>query len=120
VSLEQVEAFLETSPRFANALHKAPHVYAGNAADLVAEVAPYITKTRAERWRSRIASFASASVDVARTAPGALAKLARTAVDRAPETARKLKEDVVLLSEIRAAKKAKRAPEATLDAAAEE
>jgi predicted nucleotide-binding protein (sugar kinase/HSP70/actin superfamily) len=120
VSLEEVEAFLEANPRFANALHKAPHVYAGNAADLVAEVAPYITKTRAERLRARASSFASATVSFARTAPGALAKMIRSAVAEAPETARKLKEDVVLLSEIRAAKKAKRAPEPTLDAAAEE
>ena len=92
----------------------------GVPADLVAEVAPYITKTRAERLRARAASFASATVSFARTAPGALAKMVRSAVAEAPETARKLKEDVVLLSEIRAAKKAKRAPEPTLDAAAEE
>src|ERR1700760_3618239 len=53
VTLEQGGAFLDANPRFDSALHKAPHTYAGTAADLVAQVAPYITKTRAERWRGR-------------------------------------------------------------------
>src|SRR5258708_10719937 len=54
VTLEQVRAFLAANPRYGSALHKAPHAYAGNCADLVAEIAPYITKTRMQRVRDRI------------------------------------------------------------------
>src|SRR4029079_158817 len=35
VTKDQVKAFLEANPRFGRALHKAPHAYAGNCADLV-------------------------------------------------------------------------------------
>src|SRR3954451_16085845 len=45
VTRDQVKAFLEANPRYANALHKAPHRVSGNCADLVAEVAPLITKS---------------------------------------------------------------------------
>src|SRR5262249_43611240 len=69
VTLAQVRAFLDANPRFARALFKAPHRYAGTAADLVAEVAPYITKTRAERWRAKVASFGKAGREVAQKSP---------------------------------------------------
>ncbi len=124
VTKEQVQAFLDATPRFASALHKAPHVYNGNAADLVAEVAPYITKTRAERWKERLTSFGKTSKEVAKKSPEMVIHLVQRAVKEAPETARKIKEDVILLREIRAAKKSAR-PTARhgadmVDAAAEE
>ncbi|HRG99005.1 MAG TPA: 2-hydroxyglutaryl-CoA dehydratase [Polyangiaceae bacterium] len=119
VTKPQVEAFLEANPSFASALHKAPHVYNGNAADLVAEVAPYITMTRAQRWRARIASLATASRTAVKKSPELVIQLVRRAVEEAPETARKLKEDVVLLREIRSAKRST-PPAQVLDAAAEE
>src|SRR5205085_9506800 len=53
VTMEQVRAALVEYPRFARALHKAPHKYAGTAADLVAQVAPYATRSRPQRWRGR-------------------------------------------------------------------
>ncbi|HVR03741.1 MAG TPA: 2-hydroxyglutaryl-CoA dehydratase, partial [Polyangia bacterium] len=49
VTREQVKAFLDANP-----LYKAPHSYAGCSADMVAAVAPYITKTRAQRWMDRL------------------------------------------------------------------
>jgi hypothetical protein len=62
VTREQCEAFLAKNPRFAHAQHRAPHVWAGSAADVVAEIAPYITQSRVERARARarrgVASFA--------------------------------------------------------------
>ena len=59
VTLEQVKTFLAKNPRFASPLHKPPHAYAGCAADLVAEIAPRITKTRWERTRDRVAKWGS-------------------------------------------------------------
>ena len=38
-------------PKFRSPFYKV-HIYSCNNADLVAAVAPYITKTRCERWRA--------------------------------------------------------------------
>ena len=113
-----MRAFLDANPRFARALHKAPHAYAGTAADLVAEVAPYITKTRVERWRGRVDAFAS-SVAAQRPASRRTwsSRIVKSAVEAAPEVAARLKEDVALLREARRAKKS--APQPLMDAAAE-
>ncbi len=117
VTAEQVRAFLDANPRFDRALHKAPHTYAGTAADLVAQVAPYITQSRAQRWRGRIEAFASRSGEAARKSPHMVVAIVKSAVDAAPEVAARLKEDVALLREARRAKKA--APQPMMDAAAE-
>jgi len=117
VTAEQVRAFLTASPRFARSLHKAPHVYAGTAADLVAEVAPYITKTRAERWQGRVTSFARASGDAARKSPHMVVELVRGAVEAAPAVAARVKEDLALYREVRRSNRAE--TPAALDAAAE-
>jgi predicted nucleotide-binding protein (sugar kinase/HSP70/actin superfamily) len=117
VTMEQVRAFLEAEPRFAGPLHKAPHAYAGTAADLVAEVAPYITMTRTQRWRARATAFAKGSSEKARQAPHMVVQLFRSAVDAAPQVAARVKEDVSLIREMRKAKK--QSPQATMDAAAE-
>ena len=115
---EEVQAFLESSPRFRNPFFKAAHVYAGNSADLVAAVAPYIKKTRAERWRERLTKLAKGSKAAARKTPHVVVSFVENAVKQTPQIAQRVKEDVSLYRELRAQKK--RAPEATLDAAAEE
>jgi hypothetical protein len=117
VTAEQVRAFLDANPRFDRALHKAPHAYAGTAADLVAQVAPYITKTRAQRWRGQLEALASRSGEAARKSPHMVVKIVKSAVDAAPEVAARLKEDVALLREARRAKKIALQP--VMDAAAE-
>jgi hypothetical protein len=117
VTMEQVRAFLEADPRFGRALHKAPHAYAGTAADLVAEVAPYITMTRTERWRARATSFAKGSSAKARKAPHMVVEMFRSAVTAAPVVAAKVKEDVTMIRAMRKAKKAAAQPQ--MDAAAE-
>jgi predicted nucleotide-binding protein (sugar kinase/HSP70/actin superfamily) len=119
VTMEQVRAFLEANPRFGRALHKAPHAYAGTTADLVAEVAPYITQSRAERWRKRIAGLAQRSSVTARKSPHMVVQLFKSAVEAAPEVAARVKEDVVLYREMRRAKAPKNAQPAMMDAAAE-
>jgi hypothetical protein len=120
VTKEQVQAFLESSPRFRSPFYKAPHVYSGNNADLVAAVAPYITKTRGERWRARLVAFAKGSKDAAKKTPHLTLHLVQTAVKEAPVVAARVKEDLTMFRELRAEKKRNKAVEQTLDAAAEE
>jgi hypothetical protein len=117
VTIEQVRAFLEAQPRFGRALHKAPHAYAGTAADLVAQVAPYITKSRVALWRDRITGLARRSSQTAKQSPHMVVALFKNAVEAAPEVAARVKQDVLLYRELRRAKKAE--PQAVIDAAAE-
>lgn len=115
VTVEQVRAFVEANPRYASALHKAPHAYAGSGADLVAEIAPLLTKTRAERLKARAFSFVHRSSDVARKSPHLVVAMVKSAVEAAPEVAAKVKQDVLLFRESRRAKTEAR----SVDAAAE-
>jgi len=122
VTKEQIAAFAESTPRFRTPLYKAPHKYSGNSADFVAAVAPYITKTRSERWRDRLVAFAHGSKDVAQKTPHVVVDLFQTAVKEAPVVAARVKEDIAAIRELRAEKKRKAAAPATqlIDAAAEE
>ena len=116
-----MQAFLESSPRFRSPFYKAAHVYCGNNADLVAAVAPYITKTRGERWRARLTAFAKGSKAAVQKTPHVTVNLFQTAVKEAPVVAARVKEDLTMFRELRAEKKraAARAVQ-TMDAAAEE
>ncbi len=105
VTREQVKAFLESSPRFANPLFRARHVYAGSPADIVAAVAPYITKTRAERWKERLTGASEASAKIARQSPHMVIKVVKSAVEAAPEVVERVKLDAKLFQESRKAKK---------------
>jgi predicted nucleotide-binding protein (sugar kinase/HSP70/actin superfamily) len=116
VTLEQVRAFVAANPRFGTSLHKAPHSYAGVAADLVAEVAPHITKSFAVRMRERLEGLVRSSSETARKSPHMVVAMVKSAVESVPEVTARVKEDVALYREIR--RKAK-APAKTLDAAAE-
>jgi predicted nucleotide-binding protein (sugar kinase/HSP70/actin superfamily) len=106
VTMDQVRGVLASRRRFAGALHKAPHRYAGTAADLVAEVAPYIKRSRADQWRAwraRVHAAVRRSSEVARKSPGAAVRLVKSASEAAPVLAARLKEDVVLYRELRRA-----------------
>jgi hypothetical protein len=126
VTREQVKAFLESSPRFASSLFKPEHVYAGASADMVAAVAPYITKTRAQRWMDRLTGATLKSKALAQQSPHMVIKMVRGAVEAAPDVVERVKFDAKLFAETarasRAAKaKAKSSAKATtyVDAAAE-
>lgn len=121
VTKEQVQAFLEANPKFGNALHKAPHAAAGTGADLVAEVAPYITKTRWERFGAALRGTATKSYKAAQKSPHMIIKLVSDAREAAPTVAARVREDVALFAETRKAAKAKAKarPAGTLEAAAE-
>jgi len=119
VTREQVAAFLDANPKFRSPFYKAKHVYCGNNADIVAAVAPYITKTRAERWKDRLTAFATGSKKAIEKTPHLAVSLVE-AVKEAPKVAERVKEDITILRELRALKKKAPKHEATLDAAAEE
>ena len=106
VTREQVKAFLETSPRFASPLYEAPHAYAGNSADVVAAVAPYITKTRLERWKERLTGAGKKSADLAQQSPHMVLKLVKGAVEHAPDVVERVRIDAKLLVDTRKAAKA--------------
>ncbi len=105
VTREQVKAFLEASPRFGSPLHKAPHAHCGTAADLVAEVAPYITKTRTQRWKERLTRFAQGTQSAAKKSPHMVVELVNKAVREMPTVAARVKEDFTAYREVQKAKK---------------
>ncbi len=119
-----VHAFLEANPKFRSPLYKAPHAYAGNNADMVAAIAPYITKTRGERMKARLASFVRGTKAAAQKTPHLVVNVFEKVREEAPVVAQRVKEDVILFRELRAEKKrasaAKKSGVATMDAAAEE
>ena len=119
VTIEQVRAYLVANPHNGRSLHKAPHQYAGAAADLVAEIAPYITQTRAQRLRGRAERFFRSTSENARKSPHMIVKLVKGAVEAAPEVAARVKEDVAAYVEVKKAKKAAKAAPQAIDAAAE-
>ncbi|MBX3197684.1 MAG: 2-hydroxyglutaryl-CoA dehydratase, partial [Labilithrix sp.] len=119
VTREQVAAYLDANPKFRSPLYKAAHVYCGNNADIVAAVAPYITKTRAQRWKDRVLGAVTGGKQAIQKTPHLAVSLV-AAVKDAPKVAERVKEDITILREIRAMKKKAQRAESTLDAAAEE
>lgn len=86
VTLDQVRAFLAAHPRYAAALHRAPHAASGTAADLVAEVAPLITLPRHERAARLARQWAKTGARMLRSSPQTIA----TTTTRVAETAQRL------------------------------
>ncbi len=98
----QLKDFLAKHPRYASPLHKAPHVKAGTSADLVYEVAPLITKSRAERTVESLTKGAAALRSFAAKLPGYAAKAVETVRDE--EFRAMLREDVNLARDLAAGK----------------
>ncbi len=119
VTREQVKAFLESSPRFASPLYKARHEFAGCSADMVAAVAPYITKTRTQRWKERLTGAGRTSAKLAQQSPHMVIKIVKGAVEAAPDVVERVKFDAKLFAETRKAAKAKARKVAYAEAAAE-
>lgn len=120
VTREEVSAFLDANPRYSGALHKAPHTYSGTGADLVAEIAPFITQSRAQRVARRLTLTAKATAKAATDSPRVVREALTGAVKAAPSVAARLKEDLLLLDETRKAARAKKRaalPEASAHAA---
>ena len=96
VTLEQVQAFLEKNPRFGHSLRKPEHRYAGTAADLVNEVAPYITGNVFSRTVTRAKKLAKVAKE---TAPKVAATAKAVWADRADLLAR-AREDLTVVREV--------------------
>src|SRR5262249_35662789 len=95
VTREQVAAYLDANPKVRSPFYKAKHVYCGNNADIVAAVAPYITKTRAERWRERLMKLATGSKAAVQKTPHLAVSLVE-AVKEAPKVAERVREDLTI------------------------
>jgi predicted nucleotide-binding protein (sugar kinase/HSP70/actin superfamily) len=93
---EQVQDFLAKNPRFASPLHKSDHVQAGSATDLVHEIAPYLTMSRAERIAHKARSLRDA---VVAEAPKAVEQ-AKALWGRRAEAAQMAKEDLLMVGEL--------------------
>jgi hypothetical protein len=94
VTLEEVRAFLDSNPRYAAGLHKSPHRAAGTAADMVAEVAPLIQKTKLERTLDAAKNAATLGVRAVRRSPAAVADRANRALGAARQVAGWIREDL--------------------------
>ena len=119
VSEADVQAFVAANPRFASSLHKAPHRYAGTAADLVAEVAPYLTQSRAQRLFGKVSRLAKGTQAIAKTTPHMVIDFAKAAKKQGPELALRLKEDVITYLDMRKGKTVTQDKLSDLSAAAE-
>jgi predicted nucleotide-binding protein (sugar kinase/HSP70/actin superfamily) len=118
ITHEQFTTFLETTPRFNSALHKAPHVHSGSAADLIEQVAPYITMTRAQRWQNRLTKFGTKTVDLAKKSPHMVVSVAQKTVTEMPGLVAKVKEDIAIYREIKKKNATKAAAKSDTDLAA--
>ncbi|WP_394848213.1 2-hydroxyglutaryl-CoA dehydratase [Pendulispora brunnea] len=106
---EQIQAFLDATPRFASPLHKAPHRHAGSAADLAAEVASHITQTRWERLRDRLSVTARKSQELAQKSPHMVIKMVKAAAENAPAVTERVKQDILAFTEEKKAARRARA-----------
>jgi predicted nucleotide-binding protein (sugar kinase/HSP70/actin superfamily) len=105
VTRDEVKAFLEATPTFRSSLHKAPHRYSGNCADLVAEIAPFINESRSVRMKQRLSGSAQATAKAIEESPAKVRDLVKSAVSAVPSVAARVKEDIAIYREIHKAKK---------------
>ncbi len=113
VSESEVRAYLESHPRLASALHRAPHAkgMVGTAANLVMEMAPRLRRSSLERAARSAVSAASR----ARKAAGLLTEgtAALAAFAASPAAWQKVREDVALLAAMGARAQGARGRDAT-------
>jgi predicted nucleotide-binding protein (sugar kinase/HSP70/actin superfamily) len=99
VTADEVRAFLARHPRYASALHHAPHAgHAGSAASLVHELAPLIRWSPATRATAAVRRATGAAFTAAKRAPAAVKAAARWAGD--PTTHAVLREDWQLVRDL--------------------
>jgi predicted nucleotide-binding protein (sugar kinase/HSP70/actin superfamily) len=81
---EAVQAFLDANPRFASGLHRAPHAAGATAADRLHEIAPYLGKSAWQIRALRLRAAAERAVGAVKAAPGKVAAMRRTLVEKGP------------------------------------
>ena len=100
VTVEQVRAYMKTpaGKRFNSPLYKPAHSYAGTAADMVAAIAPYITKTATQRATESAKKTVASVVKYAMGAPAFVKKAVATV--QTPEFKARVAADVELVSDL--------------------
>jgi predicted nucleotide-binding protein (sugar kinase/HSP70/actin superfamily) len=98
VTEDEVRTFLKKNPKYGSALHHAPHVVSGSAANLVYEVAPLITKTRLERAGEQARAAGERVRGWVAKTPARAMKL--VSFVRAKETRERLREDWALVKDV--------------------
>ena len=98
VTEAQVREFLAKNPRYASALHKAPHRANGSTADLIYEVAPYITQSRAQRALGSLKSVVAGARKAAATVPVAARKVVASV--RSEEFRAQVRADAELVTDL--------------------
>jgi predicted nucleotide-binding protein (sugar kinase/HSP70/actin superfamily) len=92
---EEVRAFLDANPGYANPLHRAPHAAGATAADRLHEIAPYLGKSGAQIRVLRLRQAAERAASAVKAAPGALARLRRQLAARGPDLMARAREEWV-------------------------
>jgi predicted nucleotide-binding protein (sugar kinase/HSP70/actin superfamily) len=92
LSIEQVRDFLAKNPRFANALHRAPHGGGSTPVDLVYEVADLIHKNAAQRALEGAQGAAKSTLEWARGALLGAPTSAKKTLEAGQQLARELAE----------------------------
>jgi predicted nucleotide-binding protein (sugar kinase/HSP70/actin superfamily) len=100
VTVDQVRSYIATpaGKRFRSSLYKPPHAYAGTAADMVAAIAPYITKTATERATLQAKQTAASVMKFAASVPTFVKKAVAAA--QTPEFKERVAADVELAKDL--------------------
>ncbi|MCC7536422.1 MAG: 2-hydroxyglutaryl-CoA dehydratase [Deltaproteobacteria bacterium] len=98
VTLEQVRAFVDASPKHKNPLYYPAHTVSSTAANLVYEVAPYITQSRAERMVGKAKSALGAIVGAVGSVPGFVGKARHLVTD--PQVRERIRYDIELVRDL--------------------
>jgi hypothetical protein len=98
VTLDQVREFVAKNPKYQSARFYPTHKVASTAANLVYEVAPYLTLSRAERAKKTALGLASSVKSLVESLPGAARKAAVVARD--PGTWERIREDATLVRDL--------------------
>ncbi|APR99884.1 2-hydroxyglutaryl-CoA dehydratase [Pajaroellobacter abortibovis] len=99
ISKDQIRQFLEKKQRYASPLYKAPHVYAGSSADLVAKVAPLLTQSRWQRTKRWVRTVRGTSARLMENSPRKVWNWLNHAYRSIPEVAGWVREDVMMMKE---------------------
>jgi hypothetical protein len=117
VTVAQVRDVLASDSGRSNALYKADHRYAGTAADVVADVAPLLTRSRAQRWIEHVRGLAVRSRRAVEVSPQSVVERVRSVSAGVPMIVERARVDALIIRDTWRARK-RTSPEA-IDSAAQ-
>jgi predicted nucleotide-binding protein (sugar kinase/HSP70/actin superfamily) len=95
VGADDVRAFFRAHPRLASGLHRAPHAAAGTAADRLAEIAPFVGKSRTEIRVVRARQLATRTWTALRAAPKRFTELRARWAEKSPAFLAQVREELI-------------------------